>query len=223
MAVEKVSKEEIKKAYASKNANISSTANSSANFSVEKNAEFPTNNFIKKLSVDDVKNFFKDYGVVTVCKYPENAETKFIFVACDCFELTFNDFECVFRPLTNQKTDGNGFVNTQMFLFACEDNNIEPDKAMENIIALNFLGRKFSQKYSNARSNWAEHTKKVSIQNRNKLMAQIPPIPSKVKSDLEVIENMKEAETKNVSNWLTYGGDIKEYYETIMSNNINND
>lgn len=195
--VEKLTKDEL--AYA-KNNSISSTKES--NFSHAKNPQ-KNNVFISKLSVQEIEEFFKKFGVNFVAKIPTEKEPEFVYVQCDQFSVTFTDFVSTFNfdySGTPDLTDKSNF-NLSLFAKYCDEIEVYPDQAISHLIAVNLFGKRFPS-YANAKREFDQKNQKQAFEK----------LPRSMQKDLGIVHEIKENENKGIYNKLTYGDcNIEEY------------
>ena len=48
--------------------------------------------FIKRLKLEEIENFFAPFGLMACAKIPNEKEPKFILVSCKDFQVVFSDY-----------------------------------------------------------------------------------------------------------------------------------
>lgn len=186
--VEKVTKDEIVKVLPAVSTATASPSRPKKNLS--------TNQYISRLSMKNLEDFFRPFNVQTIEKFPDEANPEFIYVACENFEVTFNDYDIAFQITSpiDDKMNSSGDFDFYSFLKYCDTVDIYPDQAMSTLISTELLGKRFD--------GYAVDREKQANRTADEAFSRLPKATRRI---LRPIDDAIKNENAGKKNYVTFG------------------
>ena len=152
--------------------------------------------YIKKLSLDEIENFFKKFDFTSCAKIPNDKDPKFVFVTCNGFQVTFSDYSFVFdfnETLLLPDQSKTAF-NLEAFADYCSKIEKTPDQVISELMAVELFGQRFP--------SYGENRKKVKLAENRLAFEQLP---KSMRKTLKIADEQKENEIRATADKLYYG------------------
>lgn len=196
--------------------------NRNADFSFSKNSineakylkDLYSNEYIKKLKLNEVVDFFKPFGVMSCAKIPrtpnkdrsaEVEDPAFIFVVCHDFNATFSDYNAVFDFGTSLYTPDESEKVFDMEAFAkyCDTINVTPESALQEMMVIDLFGKRFPSYGENYRA----------VKQKEAELA-LSKLPKSMQRKVSPVAEKNELMVDSTANKLKYGSydALKRYF-----------
>lgn len=156
--------------------------------------------YISRLSMKNLEDFFRPFNINTIQKYPDEKNPEFIFVSCENFDATFNDYEMAFQITSpiDSSMKSSGDFDFYAFLTYCDEIDTYPDQAMENLIATELLGKRF-ESYATDREKFKNKVADSAFAKLPKATRRIlRPVDDSLRNEITGIKNQSIYGTSNI-------------------------
>ncbi len=162
--------------------------------------------YIKKLSNDEIKNFFKGYGYLSHQKYKDDSDVDFAHIVCENFEIILNDFDLAVICKPEAASASSNF-DFPAFVSYCNSVDVAPEQAIADIVVSDLMTPRFPS-YAERRRKHKDAQARDAFANLPKSMRiLLKPLNEKVMAENSMMENKGKYGTFNAEDFLrtTYG------------------
>lgn len=192
--VDKVSLDEIRQARG--NSFVETTTEEQPPY--DPNPKAKNNSYIVKLKNDEIINFFRPFGLITLVRQTEwfPGDLPAIQVVCKDFITAISDYDVVVTPNTH-KTTSQPLENFDISAFVqyCDSINMTPEQAIEYMVVTDFLGPRFHSYEKRYFEQKQKERKQTTAEFENKLP----------KSVIKSLDAKREHDITSIQNKLRYG------------------
>lgn len=162
--------------------------------SAENRGSLYSTEYIKKLHIDEIANFFEPFGFVAAAKIPSEQEPKFVFATCEDFQVVFSDYNFVFDFDGGVKTRSAKKINMEAFKNYCASIEKTPEQVVSEMMTVQLFGYRFPS-YSKNRLSVKQKESELAFDN----------LPSEMRKLLKLTKEQKESELVATFNKNHYG------------------